>query len=54
MLVLEGAGIAFGESYAWWLTGLNLVGVLAIVFWLDRRRVIVGSGWKQARPQRVR
>ncbi len=54
MLVLEGAGITFGVPYALWLTGLNVIGVLAIMFWLDRKRVIVGTGWKQVRPQQVR
>jgi hypothetical protein len=54
MLVLESAGITFGRTYSWWLTGLNFLGVLALMFWLDRKRVIVGSGWKQARPQQVR
>lgn len=54
MLLLEGAGITFGVRYMLWLTGLNVVGVLAFMFWLDRKRVIVGSGWKQVRPQQVR
>lgn len=54
MLLLESSGITFGPAYTYWLTGLNVVGVLAVIFWLDRKRVIVGSGWKQVRPQQLR
>jgi len=54
MLLLESSGITFGPAYTYWLTGLNVVGVLAVIFWLDRNRVIVGSGWKQVRPQQLR
>jgi len=54
MLWLEGSGIQVGTTYMLWLTGLNVIGVLAIIFWLDRKRVIVGSGWKQVRPQETR
>jgi len=54
MLWLEGSGVQVGTTYMLWLTGLNVIGVLAIIFWLDRKRVIVGSGWKQVRPQETR
>jgi NADH-quinone oxidoreductase subunit H len=54
MLLLERAGMGFGLRHMLWLTGLNVIGVLAIMFWLDRRRLIVGSGWKQVRPQGMR
>lgn len=54
MLALDGAGIEFGTTYMLWLTALNVVGVLVIMFWLDRKRVIVGSAWKQVRPHEVR
>jgi len=54
MLSLERAGIEFGTTYMLWLTGLNVVGVLVIMFWLDRKRVILGAGWKQVRPHQVR
>jgi NADH-quinone oxidoreductase subunit H len=54
MLLLEGSGLTFGLRYTLWLTGLNLIGVLGIMFWLDRKRVIVGTAWKQIRPQQAR
>jgi NADH-quinone oxidoreductase subunit H len=53
ILLLEGAGIEFGTRYTLWLTAVNVVGVLAIVFWLDRKRVILGAAWRQVRPQQV-
>jgi NADH-quinone oxidoreductase subunit H len=54
ILVLEGSGIVFGRTYMVWLTAANVIGVLLIMFWLDRKRVIVGSGWKQVRPRQAR
>jgi len=54
MLLLEASGVQVDTTYMLWLTGLNLIGVLVIIFWLDRKRVIVGSGWKQFRPQETR
>jgi len=53
MLSLDRAGIEFGTTYMLWLTGLNVVGVLGIMFWLDRKRVIMGAGWKQVRPHEL-
>jgi NADH-quinone oxidoreductase subunit H len=53
ILLLEGAGIEFGTRYTLWLTAVNVVGVLAIVFWLDRKRVILGAAGRQVRPQQV-
>jgi NADH-quinone oxidoreductase subunit H len=54
ILVLEGSGIVFGRTYMVWLTAANVIGVLLIMFWIDRKRVIVGSGWKQVRPRQAR
>lgn len=54
MLALERAGIEFSTTYMLWLTALNIVGLLGILFWLDRKRVIVGTGWRQVRPHQVR
>ena len=54
MLALDRAGIEFGTTYMLWLTALNVVGVLGTMFWLDRKRVIVGSAWNQIRPRELR
>jgi NADH-quinone oxidoreductase subunit H len=54
ILLLEGSGIVFGTTYMAWLTAANVIGVLLIMFWLDRKRVILGSGWKQVRPHQAR
>jgi NADH-quinone oxidoreductase subunit H len=53
MLWLEAAGIAFGVRYVAYLTLTNVVLLAGIVFWLDRRRIISGSAWKQRRPQQA-
>jgi NADH-quinone oxidoreductase subunit H len=50
MLVLDAVGVELGVRYLLWLGALNLVFFLAIVFWIDRRRVIIGAGWRQSRP----
>jgi NADH-quinone oxidoreductase subunit H len=53
MLYMDRAGIEFGLRYVLYLTLLNVVMMAGIVFWLDRRRIITGSAWNQARPQRA-
>ncbi|HSG82499.1 MAG TPA: complex I subunit 1 family protein [Gemmatimonadota bacterium] len=50
MLGLEAAGIGFGLRYVVYLTLVNVALMAGIVFWLDRRRIIVGSAWRQRRP----
>ena len=42
-------GIEFGRTYVWYLAGLNVVLVILLLFWLDRGRIIPGSGWSPAR-----
>jgi NADH-quinone oxidoreductase subunit H len=54
MLALESAGVQFSTTYMLWLTGVNVLGLLAIMFWLDRKRVIIGSAWRQVRPEQIR
>ncbi len=54
MLLLDSAGITFGIRYLLWLTGLNVILMLGIMFWLDRSRIIVGTGWQQMRPQQAK
>ncbi len=54
MLALDRAGIEVGTTYMLWLTALNVVGVMGTMFWLDRKRVIVGSAWDQVRPREIR
>ena len=49
MLVLSAAGVEFGLTYVGWLAALNVVLFLALVFWLDRNRVVTGAGWRQVR-----
>jgi NADH-quinone oxidoreductase subunit H len=54
MLILEAAGIEFGVRYVLSLAALNVVLLAAIMFWLDRSRIILGSAWRQVRPQQAR
>ncbi|UCC72666.1 MAG: NADH-quinone oxidoreductase subunit NuoH [Gemmatimonadota bacterium] len=54
MLALDAAGIEFGVRYALSLTAINVVLMAGIVFWLDRRRIILGAAWRQVRPQQAR
>ncbi len=54
MLYLDYLGIPFGTRYALYLTALNVVLMLVIVFVVDRNRIILGAGWRQTRPQRVK
>ncbi len=51
MLILSGAGIEFGVTYGLILTGLNLVLLAALLYLLDRKRIIVGTGWRRPQPQ---
>jgi len=54
MLTLDAAGVEFGLRYLLWLTGLNVVLLALVMFWLDRSRIVLGGAWKQTRPQQVR
>jgi NADH-quinone oxidoreductase subunit H len=54
MLTLEAAGIEFGVRYLLWLTGLNVVLLALVMFWLDRSRIVLGGAWEQARPKQIR
>ena len=51
MIVLEQVGIEFGLMYGLILTALNLVLAAILFLWLDRRRIIVGAGWRPTRPR---
>ncbi len=53
MLGLEAAGIEFGVTYMVWLAVLNVGLLAAFLFLLDRNRIILGSGWKQTRPNQI-
>lgn len=49
MTYMGESGIEFGRTYVWYLAGLNVVLVILLLFWLDRGRIIPGSGWSPAR-----
>ncbi len=54
MLILEARGVEFGFTFGLALTILNLALLAGLLYWLDRRRLIVGSGWRPTRPQPLR
>ncbi len=54
MLVLDGLGVEFGTRYMLYLAAVNVVLFAALIFWLDRGRVIVGAGWRPVRPADLR
>jgi NADH-quinone oxidoreductase subunit H len=54
MLALDATAIEFGVRYALSLAALNVVLLVAILFWLDRSRIILGGAWRQVRPGQAR
>lgn len=53
MLYLDYAGIPSGTRYAVYLTVINVILMLVIFFLVDRNRIILGSGWRQVRHERL-
>jgi NADH-quinone oxidoreductase subunit H len=51
MLTLDRLGVEFGTTYLLYLAALNAVLFVALLFWLDRGRLIVGAGWKPVRAR---
>ena len=53
IVALEEIGIEFGMTYGLVLTALNVVLLFALLFGVDRSRVIAGAGWRPTRPRPV-